>query len=72
MTDIAACFGLTAGQRFFNSFGAASARPIIASGSLISRVRLRPTAGGVVGDWISRFHTPYMYNTDEANRRWQN
>ncbi|GKT84481.1 LOW QUALITY PROTEIN: maltose permease [Colletotrichum tofieldiae] len=78
---IAACFGSAAAQwyvgvalllfGFFNSFGVASAVPVIASE--ISRVRLRSKAGGIgfaaqsIGNWVFSFFTPYMYNTDEAN-----
>lgn len=56
---------------FFNSFGVASAVPVIASE--ISCVRLRSKSAGIgiaaqsVAGWAFSFFTPYLYNTDEAN-----
>ncbi|TDZ19341.1 MFS transporter fmqE [Colletotrichum orbiculare MAFF 240422] len=56
---------------FFNSFGVASAVPVISSE--ISCVRLRSKSAGIglaaqsIGAWIFSFFTPYMYNTDQAN-----
>lgn len=56
---------------FFNSFGVASAVPVISSE--ISCVRLL-SKSAVIGlaaqsdaSWAFSFFTPYMYNTDEAN-----
>ncbi|KAF9877076.1 hypothetical protein CkaCkLH20_05342 [Colletotrichum karsti] len=78
---IAACFSTSAAQwfvgvalllfGFFNSFGVASAVPVIVSE--ISCVRLRSKSAGIglaaqsIGAWIFSFFTPYMYNPDEAN-----
>ncbi|KAF7553423.1 hypothetical protein G7Z17_g3666 [Cylindrodendrum hubeiense] len=56
---------------FFNSFGVASAVPVISSE--ISCVRLRSKSAGIglaaqcIAFWAFGFFTPYMYNTDEAN-----
>ncbi|KAL3443942.1 general substrate transporter [Aspergillus insuetus] len=56
---------------FFNSFGVASAVPIVAAE--ISCVRLRSKSQGIgfgaqcIMSWVFSFFTPYLYNTDEAN-----
>lgn len=56
---------------FFNSFGVASAVPVITSE--ISCVRLRSKSAGIglgaqsVAAWVFNFFTPYLYNVDEAN-----
>ncbi|KAL3304749.1 maltose permease [Colletotrichum asianum] len=78
---IAACFNTSAAGwfvgvalllfGFFNSFGVASAVPVIASE--VSCVRLRSKSAGIglaaqsIAAWISSFFTPYLYNPDEAN-----
>ncbi|KAF4873913.1 MFS transporter fmqE [Colletotrichum siamense] len=78
---IAACFNTSAAGwfvgvalllfGFFNSFGVASAVPVIASE--VSCVRLRSKSAGIglaaqsIAAWIFSFFTPYLYNPDEAN-----
>ena|SRR5688572_19190163 len=56
---------------FFNSFGVASAVPVLMSE--VSSVRLRSKTAGAgftaqsISMWAFNFFTPYMYNTNELN-----
>ncbi|CAG1964931.1 unnamed protein product [Fusarium graminearum] len=56
---------------FFNSFGVATAVPVLQSE--VSSVRLRSKTSGIaftcqsLSMWAFNFFTPYMYNTDQLN-----